>query len=97
MIILNFIFFEIKQMIIKLSFLCHTDNVAMAFGNRYRNNWDLSSARAASVADYLQERGSLAPGSMVVKGLADTQPVADNDTAQGRSVNRRIEIVIAPN
>lgn len=75
----------------------HTDNVAMAFGNRYRNNWDLSSARAASVADYLQERGSLAPGSMVVKGLADTQPVADNDTAQGRSVNRRIEIVIAPN
>ena len=57
----------------------HTDNVAMAFGNRYRNNWDLSSARAASVADYLQERGSLAPGSMVVKGLADTQPVADND------------------
>ena len=75
----------------------HTDNVAMAFGNRYRNNWDLSSARAASIADYLQERGSLAPGSMVVKGLADTQPVADNDTAQGRSVNRRIEIVIAPN
>ena len=54
----------------------HTDNVAMSFGNRYRNNWDLSSARAASVADYLQDGGSIAPGSMVIKGFADTRPIA---------------------
>ena len=75
----------------------HTDNVAMSFGNRYRNNWDLSSARAASVADYLQEGGSIAPGSMVIKGFADTQPIASNDTATGRAENRRIEVVVLPN
>ena len=75
----------------------HTDDVAMSFGNRYRDNWDLSSARAASVADYLQERGSIAPGSMVIKGFADTNPIASNDTATGRSENRRIEVVVLPN
>jgi chemotaxis protein MotB len=74
----------------------HTDNVAMSFGNRYRNNWDLSSARAASVADYLQERGSISPGSMVVKGFADTKPIASNDSATGRLQNRRIEVVVLP-
>ena len=75
----------------------HTDNVAMSFGNRYRNNWDLSSARAASVADYLQDGGGIAPGSMVIKGFADTRPIASNDTATGRSENRRIEVVVLPN
>ena len=75
----------------------HTDNVAMSFGNRYRNNWDLSSARAASVADYLQDGGSIAPGSMVIKGFADTRPIASNETATGRSENRRIEVVVLPN
>ena len=75
----------------------HTDDVAMSFGNRYRNNWDLSSARAASVADYLQDGGSIAPGSMVIKGFADTRPIASNDTATGRSENRRIEVVVLPN
>ena len=75
----------------------HTDNVAMSFGNRYRDNWDLSSARAASVADYLEEGGSIAPGSMVIKGFADTNPIASNETATGRSENRRIEVVVLPN
>ena len=75
----------------------HTDDVAMSFGNRYRDNWDLSSARAASVADYLQDTGSIAPGSMVIKGFSDTNPIASNDTATGRSQNRRIEVVVLPN
>ena len=75
----------------------HTDNVAMSSGNRYRDNWDLSSARAASVADYLEEGGSIAPGSMVIKGFADTNPIASNETAIGRAENRRIEVVVLPN
>ena len=75
----------------------HTDNVGMAFGNRYRDNWDLSSARAATVADYILERGFINPGNVMVKGLADTQPIASNDSATGRSQNRRIEIVLTPN
>lgn len=75
----------------------HTDNVPMSFGSRYRDNWDLSSARAASVADYLMDTGYVSAGSMVVKGLADTKAIASNDTALGRSTNRRIEVVILPN
>lgn len=75
----------------------HTDNVPMSFGSRYRDNWDLSSARAASVADYLMETGYVSAGSMVVKGLADTKAIASNDTAIGRSTNRRIEVVVLPN
>jgi chemotaxis protein MotB len=61
----------------------HTDNVPMSFGSRYRDNWDLSSARAASVADYLMDTGYVSAGSMVVKGLADTKAIASNDTALG--------------
>ncbi|MDA9900985.1 OmpA family protein [Gammaproteobacteria bacterium] len=75
----------------------HTDNVPMSFGSRYRDNWDLSSARAASVADYLMDTGYVSAGSMVVKGLADTKAIASNDTALGRSANRRIEVVVLPN
>ena len=75
----------------------HTDNVGMSFGNRYRDNWDLSSARAASVADYILDRGFINSGNVVIKGLADTKPIASNDTAIGRSQNRRIEIALMPN
>jgi len=75
----------------------HTDNVPMSFGSRYRDNWDLSSARAASVADYLMDNGYVSAGSMVVKWLADTKAIASNDTALGRSANRRIEVVVLPN
>ena len=49
------------------------------------------------MADYLQDGGSIAPGSMVIKGFADTRPIASNDTATGRSENRRIEVVVLPN
>jgi len=72
----------------------HTDNVPLAFGSRYRDNWDLSSARSASVADYLLGEEYVPPGNMVVMGLADTQPIASNDSALGRASNRRIEIVV---
>ena len=72
----------------------HTDNVPIGFGARYRNNWDLSAARAAAVADYLLSRGFLEPGRVSVKGYADTQPLKSNDDAEGRASNRRIEVVV---
>ena len=72
----------------------HTDNVPLAFGSRYRDNWDLSPARSASVADYLPGEEYVPPGNRVVMGLADTQPIASNDSALGRASNRRIEIVV---
>ena len=72
----------------------HTDNVPLAFGGRYRDNWDLSSARSSRVADYLLQQGFLMAGSVVVEGYADTKPVASNDSSEGRALNRRIEVIV---
>ncbi len=72
----------------------HTDNVPVAFSERFQSNWDLSAARSASVADYLVGQGYIDPGNVTVTGFADTVPIASNDTAAGRSQNRRIEITV---
>lgn len=72
----------------------HTDNQPMGPGSRFRSNWDLSSARAAAVADYLLSGEYVSAGQVSVSGLADTEPVSDNSTASGRAQNRRIEIIV---
>ena len=72
----------------------HTDNVPIAFSERFRTNWDLSAARSAAVADYLLNNSKLSAGRVTVTGFADTKPMVSNDTPLGRSKNRRIEIVI---
>ena len=72
----------------------HTDNVPIGFGSRYRSNWDLSAARAAAVAEYLVDADFIPAGRVSIKGLADSRPLADNDSATGRASNRRIEIII---
>ena len=72
----------------------HTDNVPIAFSERFRTNWDLSAARSAAVADYLLNNSELVAGRLTVTGFADTKPIDNNDTPSGRSKNRRIEIVI---
>ena len=71
----------------------HTDNLPVGFSLRFRSNWDLSAARSGSVADYLLTKYSFENGLMV-SGLADTKPLMSNDTTEGRSRNRRIEVVI---
>ena len=72
----------------------HTDNVPVAFSERFQSNWDLSAARSASVADYLVGEGFIPPDAVTVTGYADTVPIASNDTAAGRAQNRRIEITV---
>jgi chemotaxis protein MotB len=72
----------------------HTDNVNLVSGGRYRTNWDLSSARAAAVADYLLSGSALESGQVSVTAFAETRPVASNDSAVGRAQNRRIEIIV---
>lgn len=72
----------------------HTDNVPIAFSERFDSNWDLSASRAAAVADFFLAETSLPPGSIQIAGFADTQPIADNTTALGRSQNRRIEVIV---
>ncbi|MBU29680.1 MAG: type VI secretion system protein TssL [Gammaproteobacteria bacterium] len=72
----------------------HTDNVPIAFSERFQSNWDLSAARSAAVADYLLGNTELQQGRVTVVGYADSKPIATNDTREGRAKNRRIEVIV---
>jgi len=72
----------------------HTDNVPTA-GGSFPTNWELSSARALAVVRFLQEKG-VDPTRLAAAGYGEFQPIASNETEKGRSLNRRIEIVLAP-
>lgn len=73
----------------------HTDNIPIT-SRSFANNWDLSLQRARTVLEKLVELG-LPENQLSAAGHADTHPVADNDTEEGRQLNRRIEIVLMPN
>ena len=72
----------------------HSDNVPI-FSARYPSNWHLSEARARSVAEILRERASY-PDRYNYEGRADTEPLAENDTPDGRARNRRVDIAVLP-
>ncbi len=72
----------------------HTDNVPVAFSERFNSNWDLSAARSASVADFFAKNTELSQELITVAGFADTRPIDTNNTAAGRSRNRRIEVIV---
>jgi len=72
----------------QLQIIGHTDNV----GSKHAN-YELSVARAQSVADYLIRKGFDA-GQLVVTGRGDTEPVADNATPEGKARNRRVQFLI---
>lgn len=70
----------------------HTDALPIRSA-RFPSNWELSGARAGSVVRYLEANG-VARQRMRAVGLADTQPLADNSTLEGRAGNRRVELVL---
>ncbi|MBN3040788.1 MAG: OmpA family protein [Candidatus Omnitrophica bacterium] len=72
----------------------HTDNEPIKY-SRWASNWELSTQRALSVLYYLNENG-VKPQKLSAVGYGEYQPVASNDTAEGRQLNRRVEIVILP-
>ncbi len=76
----------------------HTDNVPIRgkLKERYPTNWELSTARATNVVRYLIEEGGVDRATLSAVGYADNRPVASNDGEDGRSANRRIEIVLYP-
>ena len=78
----------------KVTISGHTDNIPIAFSERFLSNWDLSAARAAAVADFLLGQNAVTEDRIDVVGFADTKPIASNTTPEGRSQNRRIEILI---
>lgn len=71
----------------------HTDNIPIKAG-LYRSNWDLSAARAVTVAQAILMDGSVDEKRMVVEGHADTVPLVDNDGPENRAINRRVEIIL---
>lgn len=71
----------------------HTDNVPIRTV-KYRDNWDLSAARAVSVVRELVTARRFDPARIEAQGFADTKPVAANDSPENRALNRRIEIEV---
>jgi chemotaxis protein MotB len=76
----------------------HTDNVPISskLQDRFKTNWELSTARATIVVRYLIDQGGVDRQYLSAVGYAETHPIASNDTEEGRSSNRRIEIVLYP-
>ena len=71
----------------------HTDDQPV-HSWRYKNNWDLSTARAVHVVSYLIEEFGYPPQLLAAAGYAAYRPVADNGTAAGRAANRRVDLVL---
>jgi chemotaxis protein MotB len=73
----------------------HTDNIPIKSA-KFRSNWDLSTARAVEVLNFMIAAGMEAK-RVSAAGYADTSPVAANDTTENKAKNRRIEITLVPN
>ncbi len=74
----------------------HTDNVPITGSGLFATNWDLSSSRAAAVAHAMTELLEVPAERLEVEAHADTRPIADNATEEGRRKNRRVEILMRP-
>jgi chemotaxis protein MotB len=71
----------------------HTDDVPIKSA-AFPSNWELSAARAIAVVRFLQDQG-VDPAKLAAAGYGEYQPIAGNDTPEGRAQNRRIEITLA--
>ena len=74
----------------------HTDNVAFGGRGQIKDNWDLSVARATSIVRILTDNSSISEQRLTAAGRGEFMPIADNVTKEGRSANRRIEIILSP-
>ncbi len=77
----------------------YTDDVPVGpkLADRFGSNWELSTARATTVVRYLIDHVGLPAAQLYAAGYAENRPVASNDTPEGRTRNRRIELVLLPN
>ncbi len=71
----------------------HTDNIPI-HTQQFATNWELSSARATTIARFLLEHGDLKPTEMAAAGYAEFHPVDDNSTEDGRAKNRRVDVIL---
>ncbi|MGC9512615.1 MAG: OmpA/MotB family protein [Fidelibacterota bacterium] len=72
----------------------HTDNVPLGPNVKFRDNWELSAARAQSVMRILHQGTGIPEERFAVAGFGEFNPVASNETEAGRNRNRRVEIYI---
>lgn len=84
-------FKDLKDRIVRVE--GHTDDVPIRSA-AFPSNWELSAARAIAVVRFLQSAG-VDPSRLAAAGYGEFQPIAPNDTAEGRAQNRRIEISLA--
>jgi chemotaxis protein MotB len=71
----------------------HTDNVPINTA-QFRNNWALSVIRATNVVDIFIDQSGIEPRKLVASGYGEFKPKGDNNTAEGRSLNRRVDIIL---
>jgi len=71
----------------------HTDNIPIST-ERFRSNWELSTARAVTVVHALLTDPTLDPARFLLEGHADSDPLVPNDSAKNRALNRRVELII---
>ncbi len=76
----------------------HTDNVPIGgrLQERFLTNWELSAGRALAVVHFLQDEVGIDPVNLSAAGYGQYQPAASNESVEGKSANRRIEIVLLP-
>lgn len=74
----------------------HTDNVPYGGTGQLTDNWDLSTKRATSIVQILRENSGIDPSNLTAAGRGEYAPVASNQTAEGKSKNRRIEVILTP-
>ena len=75
----------------------HTDSIPFNSRGLVKDNWDLSVMRATNVVKVLTSNPNLDPIQLTAAGRSEFVPIASNKTIEGRSANRRIEIILAPN
>ncbi len=74
----------------------HTDNVPMSGSGAVKDNWDLSVMRATAVTKILTQNEAIDPARIIAAGRSKYVPIASNETAEGRQMNRRTEIILTP-
>jgi len=73
----------------------HTDNEPIAY-SEWPSNWELSTARATQVVHYFVDEKGMEPRRLAAVGYGEFHPIADNGSEDGKSQNRRVEVVISP-
>lgn len=72
----------------------HTDNVPLRDSSKYKDNWELSTARATRVASFIIDNKIIEPTKISVAGYSEYKPVADNNTSENKAKNRRVDILL---